>query len=41
VTRRTTDALRFAPVPARFLRIRITKANNKTEPLLQEVTATG
>ncbi len=41
VTRRTTDVLRFRPVRARFLRIRITEADNTTLPLLQEVTATG
>ena len=42
VTRRTTDVLRFPLVHARFLRVRITQANNSTTlPLLQEVTATG
>ena len=41
VTRRTTDVLRFRQVQARLVRLRITKANNKTLPLLQEVTATG
>ena len=41
VTRRTTDLLRFPRAHARFPRLRITKANNKALPLLQEVTATG
>jgi trehalose/maltose hydrolase-like predicted phosphorylase len=37
----TTDSLRFAPVQARYLRIRIATATNKSTPLLQELTATG
>jgi hypothetical protein len=37
----STDTLRFAAVQARYLRIRITAATNKSTPLLQELTATG
>ncbi|MDQ6729649.1 MAG: discoidin domain-containing protein, partial [Actinomycetota bacterium] len=38
---RTTDTMRFAAVGARYLRIRIATATNKSTPLLQELTATG
>jgi hypothetical protein len=38
---RRSAAMRFAAVQARYLRIRITAATNKSTLLLQELTATG
>ena len=41
VQTRTRDVLQFAPVSAKYVRIKITASSTSTPPLLQEVKVTG